>query len=1029
VKRFLIFIIIAALYNKVSGQENPSSKEMMLEAESDFYYEDYSEALPLYLKLLKADITNDNLNYKVGVCYLNIPYEKEKSIAYLDKASKNINQNYKPDNLKEKQSPPDVLFYLGNAYRVLNQLDKALGYYEQFKTKLDPSVFDESLVTEEINQIDRARKLEGRPVFFKFTNLGETINSKFSESNAVVSGDENVLLYNVKLQFYEALYFSTKQNNEWAAPTNIIPDLGVDGDVYATSVSYDGKELYIYRSDNYDGNIYVSRFVNNKWTPIKRLNDNVNTKYWESHASISYDGKTLYFTSNRKGGYGGLDIYKATRSDISLDDWANVQNLGPQINTPQNEETPFISQDGKVLYFSSYGHYNMGGYDIFYSTLLDDGKWSAPLNMGYPINTTDDDLFFQPVKDANFAYVCRYYPESNYGKTDIYRIEIFSSQHPRKFMLKGLVSIPSELKNEENIQITAKLINVLTRDTLQFISIDPLKNHFDTKLNAGNYKLIYEGKGLQKTSEEFSIDSNQKSDEVTLNSKLIALSKEIVRPTAHVEPTEPLTGLISFNKSFFKVYNPKRFPIEMNLMKGSKISIDIFSDSTFINNKKFIAKRNSFKFDFQPKVGKNILKVVAIGPDNQISKGGVVVYYEPMADTSSNVELKTNLVERQKDLVYEKNMIAFFAGKKLQGQLKKIDTEKENLTSLDELSELLKNHAQYNNYRIAEVDSLIGVYKSSQPEITRLLVNALSYMSVCSFRPIIDSLQRSKSQDDVNGAIKFIFSKSKHNKESNINLLSSSLRLADEGSAFYYYQALKKVATGNLKDLLDTLNLCKHKINNPEDLLNYLLAESPIAGYETVEVLKGFFIIPAFTSSPALLLASMTEISGGKIAAFLKEVHINDKVTKTTINFGNSLLERAEASNISLVGLANLLIKANSNFYFKELVSDLNDFASGKVKVLLSKIDVENEKINSSNELLNFILSHNSDKEIEDGLIREFLQIASKNLIKADSFKPIIEKPSKFPLFNIVLFSALSLLLFIIIFFAVRRIIRKRNEI
>ncbi len=212
---------------------------------------------------------------------------------------------------------------------MLNQLDSALSFFKQFKSKLNPSVFDENLVTEQIEQIDRARKLESRPVFFKYTNLGETINSKFSESNAVVSGDESVLLYNVKLQFYEALYFSTKQNNEWIAPTNIIPDLGVDGDVYATSVSYDGKELYIYRSDNYDGNLYVSHYVNNKWTPIKRLNDNINTKYWESHASISYDGKTLYFTSNRKGGYGGLDIYKATRTNILLDDWANVENLGP----------------------------------------------------------------------------------------------------------------------------------------------------------------------------------------------------------------------------------------------------------------------------------------------------------------------------------------------------------------------------------------------------------------------------------------------------------------------------------------------------------------------------------------------------------------------------------------------------------------------------------------------------------------------------------------------------------------------------
>jgi hypothetical protein len=595
-------------------------------------------------------------------------------------------------------------------------------------------------------------------------------------------------------------------------------------------------------------------------------------------------------------------------------------------------------------------------------------------------------------------------------------------------LLKGLVSIPPEIKNEENVQITAKLINVVSRDTLQFFSIDPLKNYFDTKLTAGNYKLIYEGKGLQKTTEEFNIETNQTNDEVTLNSKLVALPKEIAQPAETVKPAEPIIGIISFNKSFFKVYDPTSLPIEMNLTKGSKISIDIFSDSTFIKNEKYVAKKNIFKFDFQPKVGKNILKVVAVAPDHQISKGEVEVFYEPIADTSSNAEL-TSLAERQMDLVYEKNMIAFFADKELQAQLKKIDTEKENLASLDEFSELLKNQAQNNNYRIAEVDSLIGIYKTTQPEITRLLVDALSYMSSCSFRSIIDSLQHSKSQNDVNGAIKFIINESKSSEESTLNLLSSSSRLADAGSAFYYYQALRKVATGNMKDLLDTLSLCKNNINKPEDLLDYLIAEAPKAGYKTDEICKAFFIIPAFTSSPALLLASMTAISDVRMAAFLKQIHVNEKVTMTTAGLGKLLLERAVASNISLKDLVRLLIKTNSNFYFKELVSDLNDFASENIKTLIKKIDVDKEKISSSGELLNFILSHNNDKEIKEGLIKEFLQIASKNLIKADSFKPVVEKTTRVSLFNIALFSSLFLLLLIIIFFAVRRILRKRNEI
>ena len=488
---FCIYFIVA------QEKEKQNPKDIFLEAESYLLYEEYTEALPLFLKLSKAEPENDNLNFKVGLCYLSVPYEKDRAINYLEKATKNISKEYKSNSLKETKAPLDALFYLGNAYRINNQLDKALEIYNSFKKQINPEIYDETLVDEQIAAIERAKRYQSKPLKYEPKNLGENINSKFSETNAVVSADERTLIYNVKLQFYDALFYSVKEdNNEWSAPINIIPELGVDGDVYATSVSADGKELYIYRSDNYDGNIYVSHYFNNRWTPIKRLNENINTKYWESHASISADGTTLYFSSNRKGGYGGLDIFQSKRSDIKTDDWQRAQNLGAQINTTYNEETPFITEDASTLYFSSYGHFNMGGYDIFYSNQLENDIWSAPLSMGYPINTADDDLFFVPVKNGGFAYVCRYYPE-NFGKTDIYKVEIYSDQHPRKFILKGLVSIPAGVESA-NFKLVAYIINRTTRDTIHIIPIDPKKAKFDSKLNAGNYQLVIQGLGMEK---------------------------------------------------------------------------------------------------------------------------------------------------------------------------------------------------------------------------------------------------------------------------------------------------------------------------------------------------------------------------------------------------------------------------------------------------------------------------------------------------------------------------------------------------
>jgi hypothetical protein len=172
-------------------------------------------------------------------------------------------------------------------------------------------------------------------------------------------------------------------------------------DCYTTSLNSDGSELYLFKNDKYDGNIYVTTFKNGKWSDIVKLNKNINTKFYESHAAISSDGKKLYFTSNREGGLGELDLWMAERDPGG--DWGLPVNLGNVVNSPYNEETPFISKDGLTLTFSSEGHGSIGGYDIFKSTSTS-GTWGKPVNIGYPLSTTDDDLGFEPFDNGTFAY-------------------------------------------------------------------------------------------------------------------------------------------------------------------------------------------------------------------------------------------------------------------------------------------------------------------------------------------------------------------------------------------------------------------------------------------------------------------------------------------------------------------------------------------------------------------------------------------------------------------------------------------------
>lgn len=413
---------------------------MFLEAESYFFYEEYKEALPLYIRLSVIYPNNDNINYRIGRCYLNIPYEKQKSIQYLEIAIKNINVKHKGETLKETAAPPDAMYYLADAYRINNRLENALGLYKKFKSLTNPAIFDHNMIDHQISACENAMMLQKTPVKVSFKNIGEGINTRFSESNAVVSGDESILIYSSQLQFYTAVFYSVNQNGAWSTPVNINPDLEVDDDCFPVGISYDGKELFLYRSNEFLGDLFVSRFINGKWSKVKKLNNKINTRFWESHACVTRDGKKLYFTSNRKESFGGLDIFVSSRTDVNSDNWSEPVNLGPTINSEYNEETPFITADGQKLYFSSPGHNSMGGYDIFVSEYRS-GKWGIPQNLGYPLNTTDNDMFYQPVREGDMGYMAMYQSNS-YGRDDIYKVEISTSPNE-------LVAINSKLKVSE----------------------------------------------------------------------------------------------------------------------------------------------------------------------------------------------------------------------------------------------------------------------------------------------------------------------------------------------------------------------------------------------------------------------------------------------------------------------------------------------------------------------------------------------------------------------------------------------------
>ncbi len=472
----LTFSLIIAICFSIAAQRSESEialREYFADAEFFLTQEYYLDALNDFLQLYKRGFEdNANINYRIGICYLNIPGQKDKSIPYFEKAKQSISTRYKESSLKEKNAPIDVYLYLGNAYRVNDQLEDAIASYKKYKELLpEDEVNLQKYTDQQIEACNIANDFMSHPVDLEFVNLGSTINSSNDDYKAVISGDGNTLLYMHRLPFYDAVYYSIKVNGKWSAPENITPQLRSDGDQYVTCVSYDGKTLLLTRENEFNSDIYISRYTDNRWSVSQPLGQNINTKYWESHASLSKDGKKLYFASNRNGGVGEMDLYVSDLTPEGI--FGPARNLS-EINTELNEDTPFITEDGRHLYFSSQGYINMGGYDIFVSELGNDNKWSVPENMGYPISTTDDDLFYYPMNNNKEALYSRI-SDSGFGGTDIYEII-----YPQKVEEEITELLTNEVIQAEDTTGTGLMKTEVVVEGEEKTQVATLKAHYDS---------------------------------------------------------------------------------------------------------------------------------------------------------------------------------------------------------------------------------------------------------------------------------------------------------------------------------------------------------------------------------------------------------------------------------------------------------------------------------------------------------------------------------------------------------------------
>lgn len=412
----LWFLMIAF----AAAQTSSKNDELKLEADYHVVLKEYSKALALYLRIIKSEPENADIKHRIGVCYLNSEDEKVKAIPYLEEAVEKVSEKYNPNSLKETNTSIDAYFSLGSAYRVNNELDKAIEAYTKYKEYLDPHDEYNLRVTDQYIQSCRlALEMQQHPIAVASKNLGGIVNNNLPNYHAVISGNGKTLIYTAPGRQGYDIFSTTYADTAWTTPKNITSVLGTGKYMQTCDLSFDGLSLLLASDDPGNNDIFISRFNRNKWSKVSPLDKTINSKSNETHASFSPDCRTIYFTSDRKGGEGDLDIYLSELDKKG--NWGKPVNMGKSINTPFNEETPFVTDDGKKLFFSSEGHAGIGGYDIF-SIDLDKPDASA-INVGYPINTTDNNLFFRPVGGGLSAYYSFSGPES-YGGRDIYLVNL-----------------------------------------------------------------------------------------------------------------------------------------------------------------------------------------------------------------------------------------------------------------------------------------------------------------------------------------------------------------------------------------------------------------------------------------------------------------------------------------------------------------------------------------------------------------------------------------------------------------------------
>ncbi len=535
--------------------------------------------------LKKAYAFNPNhakLNYMIGMCIIETIHRAE-AVDYFERA-------YKLD----PYVADDIALELGRAHHEHEDWNEAIKWYRVYEQHLKSGntsknkreIEEQILVYEKhIRECDAGRKYSAKPERVFVDNIGGVINTEWHEYGPVITADNATMYFTSRRpgslgsheytekdalkdrkeqDYYEDIYVTHREGDTWTTPVNLGHPINTEGQDATVALTPDGSHMIFYNATTYDGVLYEATLKGDKWSNPEKMDKHINTRYHESSAVYSLDKKTIYFVSNKPDdNMGMLDILAEdgsfthdifyTEWDEKKKKWSDPKNIGNAINTIYHENGVFLHPDGKTLYFSSQGHDSMGGYDIFKTVKQEDGSWSKPENLGYPVNGPDDDVFFTITADGRKGF---YATESTdgFGKQDIYEVTFLGPEKEvialsEDNLLSNIIAPISEKVVEPLIAVTENQTTILKGVVLDAITLKPVeasivlmdndKNEqvatftsnsstgkFLVSLPSGkNYGIAVEADGYLFHSENFDIPASEGYNEVN---KEVLLKKVVI---------------------------------------------------------------------------------------------------------------------------------------------------------------------------------------------------------------------------------------------------------------------------------------------------------------------------------------------------------------------------------------------------------------------------------------------------------------------------------------------------------------------